>query len=77
VYHQAGIDLLSGVVPVENILYGSEMFGAVKDIDPQTGFFFDDTKRYLAATPYLNEAQRQAVFCDNALKVYPALRATM
>jgi 4-oxalmesaconate hydratase len=74
VYHQAGIDLLTRVVPVDNILYGSEMFGAVKDVDPETGFHFDDTKRYIAATPNLDDAQRRAVFCDNALKVYPALR---
>jgi 4-oxalmesaconate hydratase len=73
VYHQAGIDLLTRVVPVDNILYGSEMFGAVKDIDPETGFYFDDTKRYIAAAPHLDDAQRRAVFCDNALKVYPAL----
>ncbi len=73
VYHQAGIDLLTRVVPVDNILYGSEMFGAVKDVDPETGFHFDDTKRYIAATPNLDDAQRRAIFCDNALKVYPAL----
>jgi 4-oxalmesaconate hydratase len=77
VYHQAGIDTLTRVVPVDNILHGSEMFGAVKDIDPETGFFFDDTKRYLMATPHLNEVQRQAVFCGNALKVYPALRSRL
>lgn len=74
VYHQAGIDLMAQVLPVENVLFGSEMFGAVKDIDPETGFYFDDTKRYIMATPYWNDAQRQAVFCDNALRVYPRLR---
>lgn len=73
VYHQAGIDLLARVIPVQNILYGSEMFGAVKDIDPDTGHFFDDTKRYLDASPFLDLQKRQAVFCDNALTVYPAL----
>src|SRR3954451_20146624 len=30
VYHQAGIDLLTKVVPVENILFASEMVGAVR-----------------------------------------------
>src|ERR1700716_2133012 len=37
VYHQAGIDLLTKVVPHSNILFGSEMIGAVKGIDPETG----------------------------------------
>lgn len=74
VYHQPGIDLLAATLPIDNILFGSEMFGAVKDIDPQTGFFFDDTLRYLLATPNLDDARRQAIFCDNALRVYPRLR---
>lgn len=77
VYHQDGIDLMAKVVPVENILFGSEMFGAVKDIDPETGNFFDDTKRYILATPYLDDASRQAIFYDNILKVFPRLSAVL
>ena len=37
VYHQPGIDLLFQVIDVENILFGSEMVGAVRGIDPETG----------------------------------------
>lgn len=47
VYHQPGIDLLLDVIPVENILFASEMVGAVRDIDPCTGHHFDDTRRYV------------------------------
>ncbi len=47
VYHQPGIDLLLKVIPVENILFGSEMVGAVRGIDPTTGFNYDDTRRYI------------------------------
>jgi hypothetical protein len=36
VYHQSGIDLLTEVIPVENILFASEMIGAVRGIDPET-----------------------------------------
>jgi 4-oxalmesaconate hydratase len=43
VYHQPGIDLLTKVVPVDNILFASEMVGAVKGNDPRTGHDFDDT----------------------------------
>ena len=49
VYHQPGIELLLKVVPVDNILFGSEMVGAVRGIDPETGHYFDDTKRYIDA----------------------------
>ena len=49
VYHQPGIDLLADVIENKNILFGSEMVGAVRGIDPQTGHYFDDTKRYVDA----------------------------
>jgi len=74
VYHQPGIDLLTKVVPAENILFASEMVGAVKGIDPKTGFNFDDTKRYVDATPNLSDAEKKKVFEDNALRVYPRLK---
>jgi 4-oxalmesaconate hydratase len=72
VYHQAGIDLLMKIVPTDNVLFGSEMVGAVRSIDPETGFYFDDTKRYLDAVP-LSDEQRHKVFEGNALKVFPRL----
>jgi 4-oxalmesaconate hydratase len=72
VYHQAGIDLLMKIVPTENVLFGSEMVGAVRSIDPETGFYFDDTKRYVDAVP-LSEEQRYKVFEGNARRVFPRL----
>lgn len=71
VYHQPGIDLLTDVVPIENILFASEMIGAVRDIDPRTGHHFDDTQRYVDAAAHLDDAQRHAVFEGNARRVYP------
>ena len=50
VYHQPGIDLLTEVIPVDNILFASEMIGAVRGIDPETGHYYDDTKRYIEAS---------------------------
>jgi 4-oxalmesaconate hydratase len=73
VYHQAGIDLLLKIIPVENILFGSEMVGAVRGIDPETGQYYDDTKRYLDAVPSLGAADRQKIFEGNARRVYPRL----
>ena len=51
VYHLPGIELLLKVVPIDNILFGSEMVGAVRGIDPRTGQYYDDTKKYLDALP--------------------------
>lgn len=73
VYHQPGIDLLTDVIPVDNILFASEMIGAVRGIDPQTGHYFDDTKRYIEATQNLSAEERYKVYEGNARKVYPRL----
>lgn len=76
VYHHAGIDLLFRVVDVDNILFASEMFGAVKGIDPETGHNFDDTKRYIDALDLTHE-DRQKVFERNARTVYPRLNSRL
>jgi 4-oxalmesaconate hydratase len=72
VYHQRGIDLLLDVVPIGNILFGSEMIGAVRGIDPETGNFYDDTKIYIDNST-LDDFARRRVFEDNARDVYPRL----
>ena len=77
VYHQPGVSLMTEVVPTKNILFASEMIGAVKGIDPTTGHFFDDTKRYVEGSPHLDEAGRRMVFEENARKVYPRLDAEL
>jgi len=72
VYHQPGIDLLAKVISVDNILFGSEMVGAVRGIDPETGHYFDDTKRYIDALPLAPHAKHQ-IFELNARRVFPRL----
>ena len=57
VYHQPGIDLLVEVIDIDNILFGSEMVGAVRGIDPETGQYFDDTKRYIDALQHPGRGQ--------------------
>jgi 4-oxalmesaconate hydratase len=76
VYHQPGINLLSDVIDVKNILFGSEMVGAVRGIDPQTGHYFDDTKRYIDALD-IGDAERHAIFEGNARRVFPRLDAQL
>ena len=73
VYHEPGIRLLTEVIPVENVLFGSEMIGAVKGRDPNTGEYFDDTKRYLDACAHLTGDDRYKIFEGNARRVYPRL----
>ncbi|HYU80460.1 MAG TPA: amidohydrolase family protein [Vicinamibacterales bacterium] len=73
VYHLPGIELLTKVVPAENILFATEMLGAVPGIDPETGHHFDDTKRYIDQVSDLTAAARQAIFEKNARRVFPRL----
>ena len=75
VYHHPGVELLTKVVPTSNVLFGSEMIGAVRGRDPDTGEYFDDTKRYVDACEALSDADRHAIFEGNARRVYPRLDA--
>jgi len=73
VYHQPGIDLLTRVIPADNILFASEMIGAVRGIDPETGHAYDDTRRYIEASTLLSDADKLKVYEGNARRVYPRL----
>jgi len=73
VYHLPGIELLTRVIPIDNVLFASEMVGAVQGVDPETGFDFDDTKRYIDQVKNLNDEQRYKIFEGNARNVYPRL----
>jgi len=67
-----GIDLLTRVIPADNILFASEMVGAVRGIDPETGHNYDDTKRYIEAASVSPEQRRQ-IYEGNARRVFPRL----
>jgi len=74
VYHQAGIDLLTKVIPADNILFASEMIGAVRGVDPESGHYYDDTKRYLDAVGWLTAEEKEKIYSGNVRKVYPRFR---
>jgi 4-oxalmesaconate hydratase len=73
VYHLPGIELMAKVIPVDNILFASEMLGAVKGVDPETGHNFDDTRRYVDALSQLSDQERYKIYEGNARRVYPRL----
>jgi len=77
VYHQPGIELLTRIIPADNILFASEMLGAVKGIDPTTGHNFDDTRRYIDQVGTLSAEDRYKIFEGNARKVYSRLDARL
>ena len=74
VYHQPGIELLLKVIPADNILFASEIVGAVRGVDPETGHYYDDTRRYLDAVSWLGAAEREKIFSGNVSRVYPRFK---
>lgn len=76
VYHQRGIDLLLDIVPHDHVLFASEMVGAVRGVDPETGRFYDDTKPYVdayLAAHGLGDDTAAALYAGNTLRVFPRL----
>ncbi len=73
VYHHPGVELLTKVIPTDNVLFGSEMIGAVRGRDPNTGEYFDDTKIYVDACAALSDDDRLKIYELNARRVYPRL----
>jgi len=59
---------------VDNILFASEMIGAVRGIDPESGHYYDDTKRYIDNNTRLSTEDRQKIFEGNARKVFSRLK---
>jgi 4-oxalmesaconate hydratase len=76
VYHLPGQELLAKVIPIDNILFASEMIGAVRGIDPETGHHYDDTKRYIDRLP-LSADDKAKIFEGNARRVYGRLSGTI
>jgi 4-oxalmesaconate hydratase len=77
VYHYPGVRLLVEVVGANNVIFASEMIGAVRGIDSRSGHYFDDTKRYVDAIGELSETDRTSIFEDNAKRVYPRLNRVL
>jgi len=74
VYHKPGIELLLKVIPADNILFAAEVVGAVRGIDPETGRYYDDTKRYIDAIDWVSAADKKKIFEGNVRKVYPRFK---
>jgi 4-oxalmesaconate hydratase len=64
-------------MPEENVLYASEMIGAVRGRNPDTGKWFDDTKYLLDQLDDVSDSHRAKILGENALRVYPRLRRVL
>jgi 4-oxalmesaconate hydratase len=73
VYGYRGSEVLVREVGADSVIFASEMIGAVRSVDPRSGHYFDDTKRYIDAITGLSEEERTKIFEGNARRVYPRL----
>ncbi len=74
VYHLPGIELLTKVVPIDNILFASEMVGAVRGIDPETGQISTTPSATSTRCSWLSADDKYKIFEGNARKVYKRLK---
>ncbi len=77
VYHQPGMEMLLKVIELDNLMFASEMIGAVRGKEPSTGNYFDDTKKYIDKIDWLTDADRHKLFEGTARKVFPRLDALL
>ncbi|UDY23930.1 amidohydrolase family protein [Nocardioides sp. Kera G14] len=77
VYWQRGMQLLVDTVPSSNILFASEMIGAVRGIDPSRGRRYDDTRSLLESLDGVSQDDLSAISSGNALRVFPRLAAAL
>ena len=51
--------------------------GAVRGIDPTTGHYYDDTKRYIEASKILSADDKYQIYEGNVRRVFPRLDARL
>ena len=77
VYHQPGIDLVDQGDPYQEHPVCQRDDRRVRGIDPETGFYYDDTKRYIEASSILSSQDKRAVYEGNARLVFSRLDAAL
>ena len=53
------------------------MIGAVRGIDPETGNYYDDTRRYIESSTQLSNEERFQIYEGNTRRVFPRLDAAL
>lgn len=77
VYDADALEMLLRKIGPANVLFGSEMFGTAKAVDPRTGRPFDDNLPLLTSIPGLSEKDLDTVLSGNARKLFPRARAAL
>jgi 4-oxalmesaconate hydratase len=75
IYDKESMELLIKRVGVDNVLFATEMFGAVNAIDPKTGRNFEDIVPVFQSIEWLSSEDKHKITEGNARKVFSRLKA--
>jgi 4-oxalmesaconate hydratase len=75
IYDKESMELLIKRVGVDNVLFATEMFGAVNAIDPKTGRNFEDLVPIFQSIDWLSEGDRRKITEGNAKKLFSRMAA--
>jgi 4-oxalmesaconate hydratase len=70
IYDKEGMELLIKRVGADNVLFATEMFGAVNAIDPKTGRNFEDLVPLFLSIDWLTKEEHYKITEGNAKKVF-------
>lgn len=70
IYDQDSMEMMIRKFGTDNVLFASEMLGAVDAVDPNTGKDFDDTLHLVLGIEWLTDEDRYKLFEGNARKVF-------
>jgi len=75
IYDKESMELLIKRVGVDNVLFATEMFGAVNAIDPKTGRNFEDIVPIFQSIDSLSAEDKHKITEGNARKVFSRIAA--
>jgi 4-oxalmesaconate hydratase len=75
IYDKESMELLIKRVGADNILFATEMFGAVNAVDPKTGRNFEDLVPIFKSIDWLTDEERRKITEGNARKVFSRMLA--
>lgn len=72
-HHKPSLELLFDLIGADRCLFGTERPGSGSAINPDTGRPFDDLKPVIESIERLSQADRRAIFADNARRFFSRL----
>ena len=76
IYDKESMELLIKRVGADNVLFATEMFGAVNAIDPKTGRNFEDLVPIFRSIDWLTDEERYKITEGNARKLFSRMFAS-